>query len=74
MIAFPTDKDGAAIRPHDDTLDRDLSYRMQQISKNVSPHHLLHGTFGILLANSRKTCYNGVQEDIPHYLEGRNSL
>lgn len=33
MIAFPTDKGGAAIRPHDDTLDRDLSYRMQQISK-----------------------------------------
>ena len=57
MIAFPTDKDGAAIRPHDDT---DLSYRMQQISKNVSPHHLLHGMFGILLANSRWACYNGV--------------
>ena len=55
MIAFPTDKDGAAIRPHDDTLDRDLSY-----SKNVSPHHLLHGMFGILLANSRWACYNGV--------------
>lgn len=33
MIAFPTDKGGAAIRPHDDTLDRELSYRMQQISK-----------------------------------------
>ena len=33
MIAFPTDKDGAAIRPHDDALDRELSYRMQQISK-----------------------------------------
>ena len=33
MIAFPTDKGGASIRPHDDTLDRDLSYRMQQISK-----------------------------------------
>jgi len=46
MIAFPTDKGGAAIRPHDDALDRELSYRMQQISKNVSPHHLLHGTFG----------------------------
>ena len=39
MIAFPTDKGGAAIRPHDDTLDRELSYRMQQISKKriVSP-------------------------------------
>lgn len=60
MIAFPTDKDGAAIRPHDDALDRDLSYRMQQISKNVSSHHLLHGMFGILLANSRGACYNGV--------------
>ena len=47
MIAFPTDKGGAAIRPHDDTLDRDLSYRMQQIRKNVSSHHLLHGMFGI---------------------------
>ena len=35
MIAFPTDKGGAAIRPHDDTLDRDLSYRMQQISKKT---------------------------------------
>ena len=33
MIAFPTDKGGAAIRPHDDALDRELSYRMQQISK-----------------------------------------
>lgn len=33
MVAFPTDKGGAAIRTHDDTLDRDLSYRMQQISK-----------------------------------------
>lgn len=33
MIAFPTDKDGAAIRPYDDALDRELSYRMQQISK-----------------------------------------
>ena len=33
MIAFPTDKGGAAIRPHDDALDRDLSCRMQQISK-----------------------------------------
>lgn len=33
MIAFPTDKGGAAIRPHDDALDRDLSYRMQRISK-----------------------------------------
>lgn len=74
MIAFPTDKGGAAIRPYDDALDRDLSYRMQQISKNVSSHHLLHGMFGILLANSRWACYNGVQEDIPHYLEGRNSL
>lgn len=39
MIAFPTDKGGVAIRPHDDTLDRELSYRMQQISKKriVSP-------------------------------------
>lgn len=39
MIAFPTDKGGAAIRTHDDTLDRELSYRMQQISKKriVSP-------------------------------------
>ena len=60
MIAFPTDKGGAAIRPHDDTLDRDLSYRMKQISKNVSSHQLLHGMFGILLANSRWACYNGV--------------
>lgn len=50
MIAFPTDKGGAAIRPHDDTLDRDLSYRMQQISKNVSSHHLLHG----MLVNVKK--------------------
>lgn len=25
MIAFPTDKGGAAIRPHDDALDRELS-------------------------------------------------
>ncbi len=33
MIAFPTDKGGAAIRTHDDALDRELSYRMQQISK-----------------------------------------
>lgn len=74
MIAFPTDKGGVAIRPHDDALDRELPYRMQQISKNVSSHHLLHGMFGILLANSRRACYNGVQEDIPHYLEGRNSL
>ena len=60
--------------PPDDALDRELPYRMQQISKNVSSHHLLHGMFGILLANSRWACYNGVQEDIPHYLEGRNSL
>ena len=60
MIAFPTDKDSAAIRPHDDALDRELSYRTQQIRKNVSPHHLLHGMFGILLANSRRACYNGV--------------
>ena len=59
MIAFPTDKGGAAIRTHDDTLDRDLSYRMQQISKNVSSHQLLHGMFGILLANLRWACYNG---------------
>ena len=33
MIAFPTDKDGAVIRTHGDALDRELSYRMQQISK-----------------------------------------
>ena len=60
MIALPTDKGSAAIRPHDDTLDRELPYRMQQISKTVPSHHLLHGMFGILLANSRQTCYNGV--------------
>ena len=45
MIAFPTDKGGAAIRPHDDTLDRDLSYRMQQISQIVSSHYKRRYTF-----------------------------
>lgn len=60
MIAFPTDKGGAVIRPPDDALDRELSNRMQQISKTVPSHHLLHGMFGILLANSRRACYNGV--------------
>ena len=33
MIALSTDKGGAVIRTHGDALDRDLSYRMQQISK-----------------------------------------
>ena len=33
MIAFPTDRGGAVIRTHGDALDRELSYRMQQISK-----------------------------------------
>ena len=60
MITLQTDRDGAVIRIHDDAFDRELSYRMQQISKNVSSHHLLHGMFGILLANSRWACYNGV--------------
>ena len=60
MILLPTDRGGAVIRTHDDALDRELSDRMQQISKTVPSHHLLHGMFGILLANSRRTCYNDV--------------
>ena len=55
MILLPTDRDGAVIRTHGDALGRELSNRMQQISKTVPSRHLLHGMFGILLANSRWT-------------------
>lgn len=33
MILLPTDRGGAVIRTHGDALGRELSYRMQQISK-----------------------------------------
>lgn len=39
MITLQTNRDGAVIRIHDDALDREPSYRMQQISQIVSSHY-----------------------------------
>ena len=65
MIAFPTDKGGAAIRPHDDTLDRELSYRMQQISKK---------TYGLTSCCTECAEYVGLANILDRELCGREPV